>query len=283
MFIEIGLIAAASSATFAGLAAGTILRVSGLTALNSLNTIVISDLTTTRQRGFGVNFQFFPLIVLPWVSSFIAQEVLDVNHGIGWRWGVGILAIVFPFGIIGVTTILLVFQKRAEKLEEQITQQLHYTQRPKLNLLEFCSSIDLGGVSIIITSFAFILLPLSLASLQPQGYATPWVVALIVLGGLMLLIGLPLYEERFAKHPFFPLRYIKHRAIGLAFLLYFTDYMAASASHGYLYNWAYVAKGFTIMQASNIATLNQVITFVTGMLFGLIMWYAMYVLSYSFL
>jgi MFS family permease len=268
IFILVGLISAAASNSFPGFAAGTLLRVAGLTALNTINTVVISDFTSTRQRGFAVNFQFYPLVILPWVSSFIAQEVLKIG-GIGWRWGTGILAIIFPFGVVGITTILLIYQKRAKKLEEQIAS------RPKqsISLYEFGSGIDLGGIAIIIGSLAVFLLPLSLAPLQPDRYSTPWVIALMVIGSLGLLVCLPIYEERFAAHPFFPFRYIKHRSIGIAFLLYFTDYMAASASHGYLYNWAYVAKGFSIMQASNLASLNGVVTFVTGMVFGLIMWY----------
>ncbi|ORY70312.1 major facilitator superfamily domain-containing protein [Pseudomassariella vexata] len=264
-FILVGLSVAASASSFSAFAAGTVLRVVGLTALNSLNTIVVADLTTTRQRGFGVNFQFFPYMVLPWVSSYIVDKVLSPG-GIGWRWGIGILAIVFPLGIVTITSVLLTFQRRAKKLETGAVK------KPKITLLGVCSNIDLGGLSILIVSLAFILLPLSLAALEPTGFRTPWVIALIVIGSVGLLTAFPFYEGRIAAHPFLPLRYLRHRAIGLAFLLYFTDYMAAGASHGYLYNWALIAQGFNIMQATNLSYVNAVLTFVTGTLFGLVMW-----------
>lgn len=265
ILVVIGLVVAASAANFSAFAAGTVLRVIGLTCLNSMNTIVVADLTTTRQRGFGVNFQFFPYLVLPWVSAYIVSDVVSPG-GIGWAWGIGILAIIIPVGISAIMFFLMLYQRRAKKLEAQLFK------RPKITLYEVGSNIDLGGLTILIVSLAFILIPLSLASLQTHGYRTPWVIALMVVGGLALLIAFPFYEHRIAAHPFFPLRYVRHRAIGLAFLLYFTDYMAAAASHGYLYNWALIAQGFTIVQATNLSFINGVLTFFTGMVFGLIMW-----------
>jgi MFS family permease len=124
----------------------------------------------------------------------------------------------------------------------------------------------------MIVGLAFILLPLSLAALQPHGYRTPWVPTLMAIGGLLLIVALPLYESKVAAHPFFPIRYLKHKTICLAFLLYFTDYMAAEASHAYLYNWALIAQGFTIVQATNLSYINGTMTFAAGMVFGAIMW-----------
>ncbi|KAJ9139362.1 Major facilitator superfamily domain-containing protein [Pleurostoma richardsiae] len=261
----VGLIIAASANGFSAFAAGTILRVLGITALNSMNTIVIADITTTRQRGFGVTFQFFPYLILPWVSSYIVSKVVS-DGGIGWAWGIGILAIVFPVGTVPITGLLMKYEHRAKKLETQLVT------RPKLSIYKFISNIDLGGLIILIASLAILLVPLSIASLQEHGYRTPWIIALMVLGGVGVIFVFPFYEGRVAAHPFFPLRYTRHRAVALAFLLYFTDYMAAAASHGYLYNWALIAKGFSIMQATNLSFVNGVMTFFSGMVFGAFMW-----------
>lgn len=187
--------------------------------------------------------------------------------GLGWHWGIGIDAICYPIGVAAIMIIMLVFQRRAKKLEVQLAPA-----RPKPTLGEVCSALDLGGLLIAIVSLAFILVPLSLAALQPQGYRTPWIIALFVLGALGVLVVLPLYEARVAAHPFFPSRYLQNRAIVLAFLLYFFDYMAASASHSYLYNWALIAHNMSVLQATYLGYMNGVtITFV-GLAFGLVMW-----------
>lgn len=168
--------------------------------------------------------------------------------GIGWHWGIGIDAIVYPIGLIAITIIMLTFQRRAKQLER--ASQARPSHRPKPSFFEVCSALDLGGLSLTVVSLGFILVPVSLASLQPKGYATPWIIALLVLGPIGLLIVVPFYESRVAKSPFFPPRYLKHRAICLAFLLYFLDYMAASASHNYLYNWALISQNMSILEAT---------------------------------
>lgn len=69
--ITVGLVVSASASSFAAIAAGTFVRVLGMTAINSINDVIITDFTTTRERGFGVSFQFWPYIILPWVSGYM--------------------------------------------------------------------------------------------------------------------------------------------------------------------------------------------------------------------
>ncbi|CAK7274514.1 hypothetical protein SEPCBS57363_006205 [Sporothrix epigloea] len=293
VFVVVGYILAASANGFSAFAAGTILRAVGLTGINSLNTIIIADTTTARQRGFGVNFQFFPYLILPWVAAEIISSVVSPG-GIGWKWGVGIIGIIFPFAMIPIIAVTFVFSRRAKKLEAGIKEAaaLHHASvdlatvaavaaaspegtagnKTKVTPYSIASNIDLGGLLIMIISMAFILIPLSLASLQPQGYRTPWVIALIVIGAVSLLFAFPAYEHSVAAHPIFPLRYVRHRAIGLAFFLYFTDYMAAAVSHGYLFNWAIIAQNLTVVQATDLSYINSVFTFFSGMAFGFIVW-----------
>lgn len=71
LLITIGLVTAASATSFAAIAAGTFIRVLGMTAINSMNDVIITDFTTTRQRGFGISFQFWPYIILPWISGYM--------------------------------------------------------------------------------------------------------------------------------------------------------------------------------------------------------------------
>lgn len=67
----IGIVISASAKDFATLAAGALIRVMGTTAINSMNNVIMTDFTTTRQRAFGVSFQFWPFLILPWVSGYM--------------------------------------------------------------------------------------------------------------------------------------------------------------------------------------------------------------------
>lgn len=85
----ISYILCASSKTINVYACGLVFYAIGQTGTQILDTIIISDLTSTRMRGFAVGFSYFPFLVTPWVSAFIVQSVVD---GIGWRWGIGVCA-----------------------------------------------------------------------------------------------------------------------------------------------------------------------------------------------
>jgi hypothetical protein len=52
----------------------------------------LSDITSARWRGFAIGLSYFPFLITPWVSAFIAESVVAEN-GIGWRWGIGMFAI----------------------------------------------------------------------------------------------------------------------------------------------------------------------------------------------
>ncbi|KAF3765180.1 MFS general substrate transporter, partial [Cryphonectria parasitica EP155] len=270
VFITIGLVVSASARSFPAIAAGTFIRVLGMTAINSMNDVIITDFTTTRQRGFGVSFQFWPYIIMPWISGYVIDSVMSAG-GLGWHWGIGIDAICYPVGVAAITIIMLVFQRRARRLEAQLVAAPPST-KPKPSFLQVCAALDLGGLVIAVVSLGFILVPLALASLQPQGYRTPWIIALFVLGPIGLLVVLPLYEARVASNPFFPGRYIKNRVICLAFLLYFLDYMAAASSHSYLYNWAIIAQNMSVLQGTYLSYTNAVTIVFVGIGFGFIMW-----------
>lgn len=140
-----------------------------------------------------------------------------------------------------------------------------------MTFYEACSAIDLGGLLIIIVGLASLLVPLSLAALQPNGYKTPWVISLMILGGLMIL-ALPAYEKFIVTHPLCPPEWLTHRSIGLAFLLYLTDNIASNCSHSFIFNWAIISRGYSVVLATNLSYIHSVAIFFTGMWFGLVMW-----------
>lgn len=114
-----------------------------------------------RWRGFAYAFSYTPFLITPWISAFIVQSVVD---GIGWRWGIGMFAILMPFSASFIITTLLYYQGKAKKIG--------VVQTKKITVYEFCSLIDLGGVCLLSGGIAMLLLPLTIAatvSLAPCG------------------------------------------------------------------------------------------------------------------
>ncbi|GLA37400.1 hypothetical protein AnigIFM63309_004313 [Aspergillus niger] len=250
----------ASSKTFSTYAGGYVLYSIGQAGTSFLNATIVSDLSSMRWRGFAYNILYLPFLVIPWVSAFIVQSVVD---GIGWRWGIGMFAILMPFGAGFIITTLLVFQQRAKRSGLVLNEQL--------NLHGFFSRIDLGGLFILSAGFALVLIPITLAATSAGRWKTPWVDALIAVGVVILACLYP-YEKYVARHPVVPVRYFRNLSILLPVVLVCIDNISFGATHTYLYVWSEVSHNFSPRNAQFLYYTNGVMQALVGMGTGLLMY-----------
>ncbi|KAL7624129.1 hypothetical protein AAE478_005686 [Parahypoxylon ruwenzoriense] len=167
-----------------------------------------------------------------------------------------------PFGASFLITTLLYYQRKAKKLGilETKTQSLY----------SFCTGIDLGGIALLILGLGSLLLPLTVAAQLADRWRTPWIIALIVVGVLLLAI-LPLYEKFYAAHPVVPVFYFKNATIVLSCLLIITDSVGSNVTHTYLYSWGTVAHGLPPRVATYYSLTDAVVQCFVGIITGLIM------------
>ncbi|PYH97613.1 siderochrome-iron transporter [Aspergillus ellipticus CBS 707.79] len=250
----------ASSKTFNTYAGGYVLYSVGQAGTSFLNATIVSDLSSMRWRGFAYNILYLPFLVMPWVSAFIVESVV---HGIGWRWGIGMFAILMPFGAIFIVTTLLVFQKRAKLAGLVLKEQL--------NFYDFCSRIDLGGLLLLSGGFALVLLPITLAATTASRWKTPWVDALIAVGVVILACLYP-YEKYIARHPVVPVRYFWNMSVVIPVILVCVDNISFGATHTYLYVWSEVSHDFSARNAQFLYYTNGVMQALVGMGTGLLMY-----------
>lgn len=260
MFV-VSLILCAKSPTYNGYAAGYIIHSVAQSGINTMNDILTSDVSSARQRGLAVQIQFFPYLFMPYVTAFITASVLG---SIGWRWGIGMLAIIMPFGLLPLTAVVLGFQRKAKKLG--------YEQKIKMTVREFFSQIDLGGTFLFSAGLALILLPASLAGTLANGWKTNWLIACLVLG-ILMLIGLPFYEHFVAKHPIIPLYYFKDRTLAIMLIMYGMDGIGLGVTHSYFYQWLIVARGYDVHVAIWINAVNGTMQFFAGLILAATMYY----------
>ncbi|KAJ9143813.1 Siderochrome-iron transporter [Pleurostoma richardsiae] len=249
LFFIIAHVLCAASPNYNAWAAGYMLHVLGQTGVNTINDILVADFSSARQRGFAVQIQFLPFMFMPFISAFVTDSVIG---GIGWRWGIGMLAIVMPVGLAPLIGTVLGFQYKAKKLG--------FPTKLRISFYDFCSQIDLGGIALFCGGLALILLPASLAGTLPKGWRTGWLIACLVVGAVFLLL-LPFYERFVAKHPILPSRYFKDLTITIALLVYSFDGTAAAVTHSYFYEWLIVARGLSVRDANLITAGTNVMRY----------------------
>ncbi|KUI70305.1 Siderophore iron transporter 1 [Cytospora mali] len=257
-FFVLSYIVMASATSIGAYAAGSILYTIGQSGTNILNDIIISDITTARWRAFAIGVSFAPFLVTVWCAAFIVDSVV-AEGGIGWRWGIGMLAILMPFCASFIITTLLYYQARAKKLG--------LAPRVKMTLYTFCSQIDLGGIILFTGGLVLLLLPMSFSGLTPSEWHTSWVIALITIGAA-LLIALPFYEHYLAKYPLIPPSYFKNITILMCILLVAMDSLSFSCTHSYLYAWGSVAHGFSARDDTFYTYTNGVVQCLVGIITG---------------
>lgn len=258
-FMVLSYILSASSKTFNAYAAGSIIYTFGQTGINVMNDIIISDFTEMRWRSFAIGVSFFPFLITPWISAFIVESVMG---GIGWRWGIGMFAILMPLCAIPLVGVLLFYQRKSRTTSRK-------WEHKTLSFFRFCSQLDLGGVFLLVAGAAMFLLPFSLSSLTPKKWNTPWVIALLVLGSLTV-ICLVYYESRVAKYPILPPKYFRNTSIVLCCLLGALDAFGFASTHAYFYSWLTITHNFGPRNATFVTYVNGVFSCLTGILGGLV-------------
>lgn len=181
---------------------------------------------------------YFPFLVTPWVSGLIIDSVVN---GIGWRWGVGMFAILMPLGACMLIGFLIYYQRQAKKAG--------LAPRKKTALGTFCSDIDLGGVVLFVAGFSLLLLPITIAGSLPDGWKTPWIPALMAVGFLILL-ALAAFEKSMAAKPILPVFYFKNITIVLSMVIIALDGLGHSVTHTYLYAWATISHNMSARDAT---------------------------------
>ncbi|KAI1102895.1 MFS general substrate transporter [Jackrogersella minutella] len=261
LFYVVAAIVCAKAANYESYATGYMIHIIAQTGVNTLNNILAADVSTARQRGFTISLQFLPYIFMPFTSAFITEKVVN---GIGWRWGIGMIAIIMPVGLTPIIYFLLSWQRKSKKVGG--------TLENNITVYKFFSELDAGGLALFSGGLALILLPATLAGTLADGWRTGWVIACVVVGALCL-ITLPFYERSVAKHPFMPTRYLRDLNITMALLLYTMDGIASAVTYSYLYTWCIVARGYSIRNAVFITAINRAVQFLIGIVIGAILWW----------
>lgn len=215
----IGYIQMAASQNVETFAAAQIFYSAGGTGIQILQQVFIADTSDLLNRALWSSLPDVPFLITVWIGPIASQQLASV-----WRWGYGMWTIILPAAFLPLGLSLYLNQRKAVRLG--LIPQSRYKGMSPLQatrtffveidhwgaIKNFFFDIDLVGILLLSAAFALILIPLTIASKQADGWGSPSIIVMLVIGPLCL-IAFPFWEmnKKVAPHPLVPLGMLKSR------------------------------------------------------------------------
>lgn len=190
----------------------------GYNGLQVLQQIFVADTTDLLNRALFSTLFDLPFLWTTWAGPEVGQSILKNTI---WRWGYGIWAIILPVCVIPLAASLFMNQRRAKKLGFDVPSPFHGNSALQV-ARNICFDLDAGGLLLFAAAISLILLPLTLAPNADGKWSNPSMIAMLVIGGVFLLL-FPLWEtsKKLAPTAFFPRGLFKEQTIIAGVLIAF--------------------------------------------------------------
>ncbi|KAF2722938.1 putative MFS siderophore iron transporter [Polychaeton citri CBS 116435] len=203
----LGLVMTAASNSLVTYCAGNVFYTLGFSAMTYCVDVITADASTLRNRGLAYAFTSSPYIITAVAGPRVGQDFYD---SVGWRWGIGCWAIIFPVVAAPLPFILKSTLRKAEKqgFAKRQSSGRTFWQSIWFYVVDF----DLLGVILFSGGLTVFLLPFSIADSAPNGWASGYIIAMLVVG-FVVLIGFGLYEVFLCPKPMFNGRILADRTV----------------------------------------------------------------------
>ncbi|CAG9956672.1 unnamed protein product [Clonostachys rosea f. rosea IK726] len=226
--------------------------------------VLTADTSTLRNRGLAFAFTSSPYII----TAFAGSPLSERFHESDWRWAYGTITILLPLVTLPIILTWSLARKKAiqNHVVEKDSVQRTLPESIKYYLIEF----DAVGIFLLIAGFCLLLLPMTLATSQPESWRTDYIIAMIVLGGV-LVIAFALYEKFLSPKPFIPWHLLANRTVMgacLVDLIYQIGYYCWAM---YFTSYLRVVFDVSITQAGYIASIFDFVSPICLILAGYLM------------
>lgn len=270
----VGYIISAAAQDITAFSAGQVLAGIGFAGIDLVNSLIVADLTPLKWRGLLTSFLATPYLINTWFAGLISDAIVKRN----WRWGYGMFAIMIPVVIFPAIGVLLWLDRRAQKHKKlalatsKLKQNIGpIVKRTWVNIVwAALIEIDVLGLLFLGFGFSLLLLPFSLASGASNGWKNPSLIAMMIVGGL-LLITYGVYEVYYAPIPSMPRRVLLNRTFIMSVCIDVVYLLAGQIGDLYLSSYVYVV---TDLSTQNWTYFNNTLTMALcgfGVVAGVIM------------
>lgn len=240
VLVVLGLILKAVSQNVETYAAAHTIYWAGHIGMGYVITIMLADMTTLKNRLllFGINST--PTIA----TVFAGSKIADLFYTyVNFRWAFGSFIIILVAFCIPVALVFIWSKRKA--LKQGIIQPRVHSRTSWQSVKYYVIEFDVVGMLLTIFGFSLLLLPFSLTTYAPNGWATGYIIAMIVLG-VVLLAAFVLWEKYVAPVQYFPFKFLKNRTILGACGLYGAVFISIYCWDAYYQSYLQVVHGESI-------------------------------------
>ncbi|KAL3423117.1 siderophore iron transporter [Phlyctema vagabunda] len=224
----------------------------GYTGIDFTITIFIADTSKLKNRAFMIAYSASPWLITTWVYGPACERILAT---IGFRWGFGIWAIIFPVVCTPLCAIFYYNQRKAVKagLVNVPPSGRTFAQ----SFVYYAREFDVIGLLLITSGLALFLLSFSLYSYQKNEWESPLIICFVIFGGL-LIIAFSMWEKYFAPVTFIPWPLLKNRTVFFTYTMMASLYCAWYLWDSYFYSFLIVVFNQSVTDATYISNIYTV-------------------------
>ncbi|CAG8177249.1 unnamed protein product [Penicillium salamii] len=250
----IGLTLMATCHSFEIYCAANVFYYAGFYGMEYAVDVVTADVSTLRNRAFAYAFTSSPYIITAFAGPKVAEQFY---YDISWRWGFGCWAIIMPVFAAPLYAMLKWNLHKAE--EEGYRIKRPSGRRIWESICHWTIEFDVMGVFVFTAGLVLFELPFDIADYAPEGWASPYIIAMLVVG-FCTLFFFAIWERWLAPVPLFEWRLLTNRTIIGAVLLDATYQLSNYCWSYYFTSWLQVNNDLSITTSNYIVNIFDMVS-----------------------
>ncbi|PPJ53257.1 hypothetical protein CBER1_11965 [Cercospora berteroae] len=226
--------------------------------------VFLSDITSLKNRGFMFALETSPFLATTWIGSPLAQAFLDEP---GWRWGYGVFTIIEPAVNLPLVALFMWYTRKARR--EGVLRKGSSGRTPFESIKYYAIQFDLVGIFFLGAGLALFLLPFNIYSRQAQGWGTPFIIAMLVLG-IVLVVVFVLWERFFAPIQFAPWHILTNRTVMGANIVQLSSAMSFGIWASFMNPFTQIVYGLSVAEAGYVQNIYSIGSCFTGVICGIL-------------
>ncbi|KAJ5593741.1 hypothetical protein N7537_010645 [Penicillium hordei] len=261
-FATLGLILLAACNSFAIYCTAYVFYSIGFSGMEYAIDVMTADASKLKNRGLAFAFTSSPYIITAFAGPKVADEFY---YRVSWRWGLGCWAIIFPIVAAPLYIMLKTNLRKAEREGHRIQEKSDRTfwQSTWYWIIQF----DLPGVVMFTVGLVLFELPFDIATEAPDGWASGYIIAMLVVGFSMLFF-FAIYEKWVAPVPLLNIAILTNRTVVGACLLDATYQLSYYCWNNYYTSFLQVVSDLTIAEAGYVSNTFDVVSGVLLLIVG---------------